>query len=119
MKNKKLDLPKPSSRYILLLKQETEKARKATANKYFKFGSEDGVKRFDKRNYLLDLPDSKIRAIAKECQIKRYTKLNTWTLVSEILKHPNINDILYKLLENDRHYQIDEEDLEAIKVGRA
>ena len=45
--------------------------------------------------------------------------MHIWTLVSEILKQPNINDILYKLLANDRQYKIDEEDLEAIKVGRA
>lgn len=32
-----LTLPKPSNRYITLLKAETEKARKATSNKYFKF----------------------------------------------------------------------------------
>lgn len=31
--NKELDIPKPSSRYITLLKQETEKARIATSNK--------------------------------------------------------------------------------------
>ena len=65
VENQELELPKPSSRYITLLKQETEKARKATANKYFKFGPEDGAKKFDRRNYLLDLPDSKIRAIEK------------------------------------------------------
>lgn len=119
IENQKLDLPKPSSRYIMLLKQETEKARKATANQYFKFGEEDGVRKFNKREYLLDMAPSKIRKIAKEGKIKGFSKMNIWVLVTEILKQPNINDILYKLLANDRHYQIDQEDLEAIKVGRA
>lgn len=113
-----LDLPKPSSRYITLLEEETEKARKATANKYFKFGAEDGVKSFNKRDYLLDLPESKLYAVAKECGLKGYKKRSTWTVVSEILRQPNINDILYKLLANDRHYKLDQEDLEAIRVGR-
>ncbi|MEF9960026.1 MAG: hypothetical protein RR448_00165 [Niameybacter sp.] len=30
------------------IKEETEKARKATSNKYFKFDEEDGVKTFNK-----------------------------------------------------------------------
>ena len=114
----KLELPKPTSRYVTLLKEETEKARKATANKYFKFGAEDGVKSFNKRGYLLDQPNCKLYDIAKECKLKGYRKLARWSLVSEILRQPNINDIIYQLLENDRHYKIDEEDLEAIKSGK-
>lgn len=113
-----LELPKPTSRYVALLKDETEQARKASSNKYFKFGNEDGAKTFNKREYLLDQPDSKLFAIAKEAKIKRYTKLARWSLVSEILKQPNINEIIYRLLESDRHYKIDEEDLEAMRAGK-
>ena len=116
--NKELELPKPTSRYVTILKGETEKARKATSNRYFKFGEEDGVKTFNKREYLLDQPKSKLYAIAKECKMKNYRQLALWSLVSEILKQPNIDEIIYKLLADDRHYKIDEEDLEAIKAGR-
>ena len=113
-----LELPKPTNRYVTLLKAETEKARKATSNQYFKFGTEDGAKTFNKREYLLDQPTSKLYAIAKECKIKRYRQLARWSLVSEILKQPDIQNIIYKLLASDRHYKIDEEDLLAIKMGR-
>lgn len=113
-----LELPKPTSRYVALLKEETEKVRKASSNKYFKFGAEDGAKTFNKREYLLDQPDSKLYAIAKEAKMKGYRKLARWSLVSEILKQPDINEIIYRLLESDRHYKIDEEDLEAMKAGR-
>ncbi|GCD11508.1 hypothetical protein Ctaglu_31310 [Clostridium tagluense] len=41
---------------LYLLKSETEKARIATVNKYLKFDEEDGVKPFNKREYLLDQP---------------------------------------------------------------
>lgn len=58
-----LTLPKPSTRYLTLLKAETEKIRTATSNKYFKFDEEDGVKTFNKREYLLDQPKSKLHAI--------------------------------------------------------
>ena len=40
-----------------------------------------------------------------------------WSLVSEILKQPNITDIIYRLLESDRHYKIDEEDLQAVNYS--
>lgn len=116
--NQELELPKPTSRYVTILKEETEKARKATSNRYFKFGEEDGVKTFNKREYLLDQSKSKLYAIAKECKMKHYRQLALWSLVSEILKQPNIDEIIYKLLADDRHYKIDEEDLEAIKAGK-
>lgn len=113
-----VELPKPSGRYICLLKEETEKARKVTSNKYFKFGAEDGVKTFNKREYLLDLPESKLYGVAKELKIKRYKSISKWTLVSTIMKQPNFNEILYQLLANDRHYTIDQEDLDAIRTWR-
>ena len=113
-----LELPKPTSRYVTLLKAETEKARQATANKYFKFGEEDGVKTFNKREYLLDQPKYKLYEIAKECGLKKYRQLALWSLVSAILQQPNINDIIYKLLQEDRHYKIDEEDLALMKAGQ-
>lgn len=40
---KELALPKPSTRYITILKTQTEKIRTATSNKYLKFDEEDGV----------------------------------------------------------------------------
>jgi transposase-like protein len=62
---KELVLPKPSTRYIGILKAQTEKIRIATSNKYFKFDEEDGVKSFNRREYLLDQPKSKLYAICK------------------------------------------------------
>jgi len=115
---KELDLPKPSSRYITLLKEETKKARKATSNKYFKFDEEDGFKTFNKREYLLDQPKYKLLAICKECKLTKYCKLALWSIVVLILKQPNIDDIIYKLLAEDRHYSIAEEDLDAIKTKK-
>jgi len=68
-------LEKPSTRYITLLKAETEKIRTSTSNKYFKFDEEDGVKTFNKREYLLDQPKSKLHAICKAHSIKKYRQL--------------------------------------------
>lgn len=110
-----LALSKPSSRYIEVLKEETEKARNAIKNPYFKFNEEDGVLSFNKRKYLLDLPKTHLFAIAKECRIPRYKKLAHWSLVSMILKQDNIQDILYQQPAKDRNQLIDEEDLEMMR----
>lgn len=115
VRQKELSLPKPSSRYMEVLKEETEKARNAIDNPYFKFNEEDGVLSFNKREYLLDLPKTRLYAISKECRIPRYKKLAHWSLVSVILKQDNIQDILYQQLAKDRNQLIDEEDLEVMQ----
>lgn len=79
-----------------LLEKETEKARKATSNKYFKFNEEDGVKSFNKREFLLDQPRSKLYTITKECKITHYRKLALWSLVTKCLS----SQILQKLYIN-------------------
>lgn len=118
IQEKELDLPKPSSRYMTLLKQETETARKATKNNYFKFNEEDGVISFNKREFLTAQPKFVITQICKEQKIKRYTKLPNYSRITMILRLPNIEEIIYKLIA-DRHVaDIEEEDLQAIKAGR-
>lgn len=115
VKDKALVLPKPSTRYITILKAETEKIRTATSNQYFKFDEEDGVKTFNKREYLLDQPKSKLYAICKVHSIKKYKKFALYSLVSAILKLPDIDNIVYDLIVSDRYYKIADEDLKAIK----
>lgn len=112
LNNAEIDLPKPSSKYISILNEETAKARKATSNKYFKFNPEDGLgeKTFNKRDYLLDQPKSKLYQICKDNSLKKYRQLALYSLVSLILKLPDIDEIIYNLVINDRNYKIDEED---------
>lgn len=114
VRHKELSLPKPSSRYIEILKEETEKTRNAIENPYFKFNEEDGLS-FNKREYLLDLQKTQLCTIAKEYRIPRYKKLAHWSFVSLILKQDNIQDILYQQLAKDRNQLIDAEDLEVIQ----
>lgn len=115
VKHKELELPKPTARYMEVLKEETEKARDAVDNSYFKFNEEDGVLSFNKREYLLDLPKTRLHRIAKECKIPRYRKLALWSLVSAILKQKNIQDIIYQELASERVSLIDDEDLELLQ----
>lgn len=115
IENKELELPKPTSRYMTLLKKRTEDARIATSNKYFKFDEEDGFKSFKMREYLLDKPKYKLHELCRELGLKKYSKLAQWSLVSLLLKQPTISEIIYKLLLADRHYVVAEEDLEAIR----
>ncbi|HEY5585125.1 MAG TPA: hypothetical protein VIK78_11610 [Ruminiclostridium sp.] len=108
-------MPKPSTRYITVLKAETKKARLATSNQYFKFDEEDGVKTFNKREYLLDQPKTKLHNTCKIHGMKKYKQLALYSMVSAILKLPNIDKIIYGLITTDRHYKIAEEDLDAIE----
>ena len=118
VENQQVDLPKPSGKYVSILQKETEKAREASANKYFKFDEEDGVKTFNKRDYLSDIPVVKFYAICKECGLTGYRKLSRWSVISTLMKHPDIDHIIYRLLQEDRHYKIAEEDLIAIADGK-
>ena len=73
---------------------------------------------FNKREYLLNQPKTKLYAIAKECGLKKYKQLALWSLVSKLLEQPNITDIIYRLLLEDRHIKIDEEDLQAMRENQ-
>lgn len=111
----KLKLNKPSDRYVKILKENTEKIRALSKNKYFKFDEEDNVISFNKREYLLDQPKSRLHKVCKEYKLKKYSKLAKWSLVSEILKLPDVEDIVFNLILSDRHYHISDEDLEVIR----
>lgn len=95
VRQKELELPKPSPRYIGVLKEQTKKARTAIDNPYFKFNEEDGVYSFNKREYLLDLPKNRLFEIAKECHLTKYRKLAHWLVFS-------ITD--FKTRKNSRYY---------------
>ncbi len=112
LKRTELILQKPTPRYTALLKEHTERARKVTNNKYFKFDEEDKVISFDKRNYLMDLPESKIQAICKKYGIRYKRKWVRWSTVSLILKHPDIQSIFIELINKDKAIKLAPEDLE-------
>lgn len=115
VKKRTLSLQKPTGRYVSQLKKETKKARLATGNEHFKFDEEDGFKNFDKREYLSDIPKTKLYAICRECKLRGYTSMSRWTIVCNLMKHPDIETIIYRVLNKDRYYQIAEEDLKSIK----
>ena len=97
------------------LKAETEKIRQATSNQYFKFDEEDGVKTFNKREYLLAQSKTRLYAVCKAYNMRKYKHLALYSLVSAILKLPDIEKIIYNLVVTDRHYKIAEEDLDAMQ----
>ena len=115
--NKKLSLPTPSGQYMRVLREETERARKASKNKYFKFNPEDGFVTFQTRKYLNNQPTVRLKKYAKACKIKRYTAMSDYQLIHELLQQPNIDDIIYGMLNDDRKFKIEEEDLAEMRAG--
>lgn len=62
--NKQLDLPKPTGKYIAMLKEEIEKLQILT-NNTFNFNDEDNVGTFNKREILLNIHIYKLYELAK------------------------------------------------------
>ena len=108
-----MTLPKPSGRAIQILKEKTDVARKHTQNKFFKFDAEN-VPNFNGRMILLYAPVKKLREIAKEHKIKRYSTKSQTELIGDIVKLPDIQTILIELLTSDRKYEIAQEDLDRL-----
>lgn len=114
--DKKLALPKPSGQYVRVLKEETEKARKASKNGFFKFHSDDGFESFQTKPFLNQLPTYRLKELAKRCKIKRYTTMTNYQLVSSLLKVPDIEKTIYEFVNDIRNEKIDEEDLRVNKA---
>lgn len=87
-------------------------------NKYFKFDEEDNVIDFDKRKFLSDQPKSKLHQVCKDNGIKNYRKWATWSIITCIMKLPNINEIIIQLIQLNRHYDIAEEDEQYIRFRK-
>ncbi len=115
-----LNPPKPSGRFMQLLKEKTEIARQHTANRYFKYDSED-IPSFNIREILLDAPRVRLNELAKSHSIKGYTKMSQWVLASTLAKLPDAEGIVVDLITTYRHYEIAEEDilyLKSLKYGK-
>lgn len=112
LKKTKLTLPKPSPRYMTLLKSYTKEARKLTDNRYFKFDEEDNVVSFDKRTYLMDIPETRIKDACKHFGIKYKRKWVRWSTVAEILKNPKAQEIIIYLINRDKVLKMYQEDID-------
>lgn len=105
-----LSVAKPSGQYVAALKEQTELARQATQNKYFKFNEEDGVASFDIRRYLYDLPRVRLNEIAKEVGLSRFKRWPHIILAMEIIKQPGAREAIYRSYTEDRKNEMSEED---------
>lgn len=114
VKLQELEMPIASTGYVTLLDIYTAKTRMISNNKYFKFNEEDGVRSFNKRAYLSDQPKSKLYNICKECKLTKYRKMRLWFLVNTILQQPNIEDIIFKLISEEQHIKISQEDIDGM-----
>lgn len=99
--NQKLELPKPTGKYMSMLKEETEKLQQLT-NSNFTFNDEDNVSTFNKRDYLLNIPTYKLYELAKHYKITKYKKLAKWCLASLLLKQNDIDTMIHKIMLKDR-----------------
>jgi hypothetical protein len=97
-----------------LFKEQTLAAREATNNRFFKFNEEDNVISFNRRKYLSEQPNTKLKRICKKYGIKYRCKWAKWSIIDIILKHPDIYKIIIELIDQDKHIKISEEDQQNI-----
>ncbi len=107
---KEADMPshKASDKYMAMLRTYTEAMRKKTKNPYFKYDAEDNVVSFNKKEYLLDLPDVKLKKLCSKYRVPQ--KWARYMKVCELLRKPTIVDDIMELIREDRWYDISEED---------
>lgn len=98
----KLVLPTPTKKYLAELKKETATARYVTNDMKFEFEEEDNVANFNKREYLLSLPKSRLYDIAKRCGMKKYRKLAVYSLVSALLRQPDLRTVIYQMMRENK-----------------
>lgn len=111
-KEKILELPIPSDKYVKLLKEYTIKAQTVTKNPYFKYDNEDNVIGFNKREFLEDLPKVTLNKLRAQYKIPRsYVK---YSVISTLLKQPDIEEQIIKIITTDRHIA-EEEDIQYLK----
>ena len=96
IKNKQLEIPKPTGRFTKILKEETKKIRKIASNN-FKF-NEENISLINKREYLLSIPVKYLYNLCKEYKIPKYRKLAKWSLVTLLLKQKDIKKNIYELI---------------------
>lgn len=101
VKQQELELPQPTGKYMKMLK-ETTITMKTISNNEFRFNDEDNVSSFNKREYLLNIPQYKLYELARHYKIKKYRKLANWSIVSILTKEKDIDKTIYNIMLKDR-----------------
>ena len=82
--------------------KETTITMKTISNNEFRFNDEDNVSSFNKREYLLNIPQYKLYELARHYKIKKYRKLANWSIVSILTKEKDIDKTIYNIMLKDR-----------------
>lgn len=67
--------------------------------------------------YLANIQKTRLYVICKEFKLTEYRKLSTWSVISTLSKHPDINANIYRLLESNGKNRISDEDRAYLKAG--
>ena len=113
IKASKLVLPKPTGKFVSMLKKQTANIRREISIPVFKFDVEDGLCSFDRRAFLNALSRSVLHKVCHDNGIRGYSKWPKRSIVAKILKLPNISNIISNLIVEHRDRVVDEEDVKA------
>ena len=93
---------------MAILKKRTEEMRVLTKNEYFKYDEEDNVVDFDKKEYLLQLPDYKLKKLCTKYKVPQ--RWSRYPKVMRLLKQPTIWEDILLLIDADKAMKISKED---------
>ena len=100
-----IPLPRVSSRYFHLLRENTDMIRAISDDAEFYFISEDGVQNFNRQDIAMALTDAELKTLAKKLEIKGWGAMSRTALIRAILAHPSVDDhlLLVSTESNDGH----------------
>lgn len=100
IKQKENAFRKQTAKYTKKLIETTVASRVKSNNPYLKFNEEDGVQNFDKRYFMMHIPEYKKRKLAKILGIKPFspTAISSKELKKKLLKHPKLKEGILELI---------------------
>lgn len=100
IKQKENAFRKQTAKYTKKLIETTVASRVKSNNPYLKFNEEDGVQNFDKRHFVMHIPEYKKRKLAKILGIKPFspTAISSKELKKKLLKHPKLKEGILELI---------------------
>lgn len=100
IKQKENAVRKQTAKYTKKLIETTVASRVKSNNPYLKFNEEDGVQNFDKRYFVMHIPEYKRRKLAKILGIKPFssTAFSSKELKKKLLKHPKLKEGILELI---------------------
>lgn len=101
LQSREYDFSHTSAQYVANLERKTEQARRKKKSYKYYLTSEAFNENFNTREFLQNLPCSQLKELARKCGMHKFygaKKGQTWHLMKEIEKQPDLQDAIASLV---------------------